>query len=138
MKRLLSIVAAIGLIAAALSSAALAQDATSISPERARFARAVKTSLKEDLERHPRDRVLVRFRDGSLASGHIGEIHDDNFMLKLSKNLPPRTVTYAELAVAPERIQPKYEKILLWVGLSPLLVICLPLMLLAAALGVPD
>jgi hypothetical protein len=129
---------AVGIIAAALSSAAFAQDVTGNSSGSAQFVRIVKMSLKENLEKHPRDRVLIRFRDGSRAFGHVGEIRDDDFVLKPAKNLPPRSIAYAELAAAPERIQPKYEKILLWAGLSPLVVICLPLMLLVAALGIPD
>ena len=138
MRKLLSIVVVFGTIAATLSSPAFAQDAAANSSASAQFVRIVKSSLKENLEKHPRDRVLVKFRDGSRATGRVGDIHDDDFVLKPGKNLPPRTVAYSELASAPERIQPKYEKVLLWVGLSPFVVICLPLMLLVAALGIPD
>jgi hypothetical protein len=135
MKRLLTVLIVVGVLATIATRPAFSQDTQDASAQRDASVKRLKARVKYDATYYPKDRALVHLRDGSKAVGRIREVHDEDFILEMGANQPPRTIAYTELASAPERYTPMAEKIAEDTGLGALMIILSPLLVLAFALG---
>ena len=138
MKKLLVIVVGLGVLTTYVSAVVDAQRAPETPVQRRAFVLDVKKQVEKDAKTHPKNRILVRFRDGTKAVGRIGEVHGSDFVLEQGGKKPNRTISYDELTNAPTQITPLAEKIAEYTGLGILFVICFPLILLLLATGQTD
>jgi hypothetical protein len=138
MKRLLAIVVAICIFTVTNSATVDAQHVPDVPAQRKAFVLEVKKQVEKDAKTHPKNRMMVNFRDGTKAVGRIRDAHGDDFVLEQGGKKPDRTIAYSDLANAPTQITPMAEKIAEYTGLSIMFIICFPFILFLILTGQRD
>jgi hypothetical protein len=138
MKRFLIAAVVVGMFTAGVSAPADAQRVPETPVQRAAFVLGVKKQVEKDAIAHPKNRVLVQFRDGTKAVGRIREAREGDFVLAQGGKKPDRTIAYADVIHAPNVVAPLGERIAEYTVLGIVFVICFPFILLMILTGQGD